>query len=64
MEKLVRRSSLALEDATTRYLTFLEIFLSIANRVPLAYTTSYLGISQQSLTGIRKTLGNWRFRLY
>lgn len=56
MEKLDRRSALVTEDATTRYLTFLEKFPSIANRVPLSYIASYLGITQQSLSRIRKNI--------
>ncbi|MBT2622648.1 Crp/Fnr family transcriptional regulator [Chryseobacterium sp. ISL-6] len=56
MEKLDRRSSLVAEDATTRYLTFLEKFPTLANRVPLSYIASYLGITQQSLSRIRKNI--------
>lgn len=56
MEKLDRRSSLVSEDATTRYLTFLEKFPGLANRVSLAHIASYLGITQQSLSRIRKNL--------
>ncbi len=55
-EKLDRRSSLVSEDATTRYLTFLEKFPTLANRVPLSYIASYLGITQQSLSRIRKNI--------
>ncbi|ANI87879.1 cyclic nucleotide-binding protein [Arachidicoccus ginsenosidimutans] len=55
-EKLDRRSPLVSEDATTRYLTFIEKFPSIANRVPLSYIASYLGITQSSLSRIRKNI--------
>jgi len=55
-EKLDRRSSLVSEDATARYLSFLEKFPSLANRVPLSYIASYLGITQQSLSRIRKNI--------
>lgn len=55
-EKLDRRSSLITEDATTRYLKFLEKFPTLANRVPLSYIASYLGITQQSLSRIRKNI--------
>ena len=55
-EKLDRRSSLVSEDATTRYLTFLEKFPTLINRVPLSYIASYLGITQQSLSRIRKNI--------
>jgi CRP-like cAMP-binding protein len=54
--KLERRSSLVSEDATTRYLTFLEKFPNISNRVQLAHIASYLGITQQSLSRIRKNI--------
>jgi len=56
VEKMDRRSSLVSEDATTRYLTFLEKFPTLANRVPLSYVASYLGITQQSLSRIRKNI--------
>lgn len=56
VEKLDRRSSLVSEDATTRYLTFLEKFPTVANRVPLSYIASYLGITQQSLSRIRRNI--------
>lgn len=56
VEKLDRRSSLVSEDATTRYLTFLQKFPTLANRVPLSYVASYLGITQQSLSRIRKNI--------
>lgn len=55
-EKLDRRSSLVSEDATTRYLKFLENFPNVANRVPLSYIASYLGITQQSLSRIRRSI--------
>lgn len=56
VEKLDRRSSLVSEDATTRYLTFLNKFPKLANRVPLSYIASYLGITQSSLSRIRKNI--------
>ena len=56
IEKLERRSSLVSEDATTRYLAFLEKFPTLTNRVPLSYVASYLGITQQSLSRIRKNI--------
>jgi len=56
MEKLDRRSALVSEDATTRYLAFLEKFPTLTNRVPLVYIASYLGITQQSLSRIRKEI--------
>lgn len=56
IEKIERRSPLVSEDATTRYLSFIEKFPSLANRVPLSYIASYLGITQQSLSRIRKNI--------
>ncbi len=56
LEAIDRRSPLVSEDATTRYLSFIEKFPSLANRVPLAYIASYLGITQQSLSRIRRNI--------
>ena len=55
-QKVERRSPLISEDATTRYLTFLEIYPNVVNRVPLSYVASYLGITQSSLSRIRKNI--------
>lgn len=55
-EKLERRSPLVSQDATTRYLEFIEKFPNIVNRVPLSYIASYLGITQSSLSRIRKKI--------
>lgn len=51
-----RKGPVISQDATTRYLEFLENHPSLTNRVPLAYIASYLGITQQSLSRIRKNL--------
>lgn len=51
-----RRSPLVSEDATTRYLSFMEAFPNLINRIPLSYVASYLGITQQSLSRIRRTI--------
>ncbi|TRZ42422.1 Crp/Fnr family transcriptional regulator [Robertkochia solimangrovi] len=56
MEKMDRRSSLVSEDATTRYLSFLEKFPTLINRIPLSYVASYLGMTQSSLSRIRKNI--------
>ncbi|PJJ08376.1 CRP-like cAMP-binding protein [Flavobacterium sp. 1] len=56
MLKVARRSPLVTEDATERYLKFLEIFPNVVNRVPLSYIASYLGITQSSLSRIRKNI--------
>lgn len=55
-EKIARRSELVSQDATTRYLDFIEKFPTLANRVPLLYIASYLGITQSSLSRIRKNI--------
>ena len=55
-EAIARRSPLVSENATTRYLSFLESFPTIAHRVPLSHVASYLGITQQSLSRIRRNI--------
>lgn len=55
-EKIARRSELVSQDGTTRYLDFLEKFPTLVNRVPLSYIASYLGITQSSLSRIRKNI--------
>jgi|SRR5690606_5047053 len=55
-EKIARRSELVSQDATTRYLDFIEKFPMLVNRVPLSYIASYLGITQSSLSRIRKNI--------
>ncbi len=54
--KIERISPLVAEDATTRYLQFMEKFPALANRIPLSYLASYLGITQSSLSRIRKNI--------
>ncbi|QCR21507.1 Crp/Fnr family transcriptional regulator [Pontibacter sp. SGAir0037] len=51
-----RKGPVISQDATTRYLEFLENYPSLINRVPLAYIASYLGVTQQSLSRIRKNI--------
>lgn len=55
-QKVERRSPLVSEDATTRYLMFLDIYPNVVNRVPLSYIASYLGVTQSSLSRIRKNI--------
>jgi hypothetical protein len=57
MEKVNRLSLLGREDAATKYRIFLEKFPHLANRGPLHYLASYLGITPQSLSRVRKKLG-------
>lgn len=56
LKTIERRSPLVSEDATTRYLSFIEQFPGLVNRIPLSYIASYLGITQQSLSRIRKNI--------
>lgn len=51
-----RKSPVISQDATTRYLEFMENYPSLTNRIPLAYIASYLGVTQQSLSRIRKNI--------
>lgn len=55
-QKLERVSPLVSQDATTRYLEFMEKYPTLVNRIPLSYIASYLGITQQSLSRIRKNI--------
>ncbi len=55
LEKVNRISPMMAEDATSRHLHFLEKFPHVANRVPLSMLASYLGITQSSLSRIRKS---------
>lgn len=55
-EKIARRSELVSQDGTERYLDFIEKFPKLANRVPLSYIASYLGVTQSSLSRIRKNI--------
>ncbi|OOQ58419.1 Crp/Fnr family transcriptional regulator [Mucilaginibacter pedocola] len=56
LKTIERRSPLVSEDATTRYLSFIEHFPGLLSRVPLSHIASYLGITQQSLSRIRKNI--------
>jgi CRP-like cAMP-binding protein len=51
-----RKGPVISQDATTRYLEFLNNYPLLANRIPLAYIASYLGVTQQSLSRIRKNI--------
>ena len=55
-EKLARIGPLVAQDASTRYLEFIENYPRLANRVPLAYLASFLGITPSSLSRIRKNI--------
>ncbi|WP_369817234.1 Crp/Fnr family transcriptional regulator [Pedobacter sp. Leaf194] len=56
MKKVQDSNTMLNQDATTRYLKFLELFPNMANRVPLSMLASYLGITQSSLSRIRKNI--------
>lgn len=56
LKAIERRSPLVSEDATNRYLLFNEHFPGLVNRVPLSHVASYLGITQQSLSRIRRNV--------
>lgn len=51
-----RKGPVISQNATTRYLEFLENYPSVINRVSLAHVASYLGVTQQSLSRIRKSI--------
>jgi CRP-like cAMP-binding protein len=55
-EKINKISPMMSEDATERYRSFLEKFSGLVNRIPLSYLASYLGITQSSLSRIRKNI--------
>ncbi|WP_316738538.1 Crp/Fnr family transcriptional regulator [Pedobacter aquatilis] len=56
LKAIERRSPLVSEDATNRYFMFLNHFPGLVNRVPLSRVASYLGITQQSLSRIRRNV--------
>lgn len=56
LKAIERRSPLISEDATNRYLLFNEHFPGLVNRVALSHVASYLGITQQSLSRIRRNV--------
>jgi CRP-like cAMP-binding protein len=55
-EKMARRSELVAQDATERYLDFIQKFPTLVNRVPLSFIASYLGVTSSSLSRIRKNI--------
>lgn len=56
MHQKSRKGPVISQDATTRYLEFIENYPSLINRIPLSYIASYLGVTQQSLSRIRKNI--------
>lgn len=57
LEKINRRSPLVSTDAATRYDQFLATFPALANRIPLSQLASYIGVTPQTLSRLRKNLG-------
>jgi len=56
IEKVNKISPMLAEDATERYRNFFTKFPTLASRIPLSYLASYLGITQSSLSRIRKNI--------
>lgn len=53
-EKATRAGHMLAEDAKSRYLHFLDNFPTLANRIPLSKLAFYLGMTQSSLSRIRR----------
>lgn len=51
-----RIESLQYQNATERYELFLKLYPNLLNRIPHHYISSYLGITPESLSRIRKTI--------
>ena len=56
LDKIQIRNNLMGEEATTRYHKFISNQPDIMLRVPLSDVASYLGITQQSLSRIRRNM--------
>ncbi len=56
MMKLHDSSTLLVLDAASRYRKFMEMYPGLVNRVPLSAVASYLGMTQSSLSRIRKNI--------
>lgn len=55
-DKVNRISPMMTEDAKAKYEKFLTDFPTLANLIPLSYLASYLGITQSSLSRIRREI--------
>lgn len=53
-DKVNRISPMMTDNASERYSRFLANFPALANRIPLSYLASYLGITPSSLSRIRR----------
>lgn len=56
--KIYRKSEFLAKNATERYLQFCKDFPELINRVKQSYISTYLGITPESLSRIRRTLKN------
>jgi len=52
---LERIESLQYQSATDRYESFLKLYPDLINRIPQHYIASYLGVTPESLSRVRKT---------
>ncbi len=56
IHKEIRARSLLIKNATDRYLEFVERFPNLLQRIPQYHIASYLGITEVSLSRLRKQL--------
>jgi CRP-like cAMP-binding protein len=56
LEKTKNKTEMISQDATTRYLSFLESHENASKYAQLSHIASYLGITQFSLSRIRKKI--------
>jgi CRP-like cAMP-binding protein len=56
MKMLYQRTFLLNLDATVRYKEFMREYAPILQRIPLSYIANFLGITQQSLSRLRKQM--------
>jgi CRP-like cAMP-binding protein len=56
MKMLYQRTFLLNLDATVRYKEFMREYAHILHRIPLSYIANFLGITQQSLSRLRKQI--------
>ena len=54
--KIYRENGFLVENATERYMSFRKAYPQLAERVPLRYIATYLGITPESLSRIRCAL--------
>jgi CRP-like cAMP-binding protein len=54
--KIYRENGFLIETATERYVAFRKRYPMLAERVPLRYIATYLGITPESLSRIRSTM--------